>query len=222
MNRIRSSPPWSLLIFAFFVFIAVLAMAFIYQDTLKETVLVFILYLIWVGDLAILSFDQRCIWQMALVIALILTIAFSRRKTEKSISSPPGNVHRRSSFPDRIRFWRTQVRIGSSAGFARRSRPSELSGLVIKALAYRENTDFKEIKEQLRSHEIQAPQEVRYILGIDDLQRATEQQPGNLVRIRKKFNLMRGKVLDPAYSPDPRFDKVAAYLESLLEAEHDI
>jgi hypothetical protein len=142
MNKIRSSPPWSLLIFAFVIFIAAVAMAFIYQDTLRETVLVFILYVIWVGDLAIQSFDQRCIWQMALVITLILTIAFSRRKTEKSISNPPGNVHRHSSFPGRIRFWRTQVRIGSSAGFARRSRPSELSGLVIKALAYRENKDF--------------------------------------------------------------------------------
>ena len=71
MNKIRSSLPWPQLIFAFVVFIAMLVLAFSYQGTLRETVLVSILYVLWLGDLAIQSIDQRCIWQLALVNTLV-------------------------------------------------------------------------------------------------------------------------------------------------------
>jgi hypothetical protein len=222
MNKIRSSLPWPQLIIAFVVFIAILVLAFRYQDTLKETVLVSILYVLWVGDLAIQSFDQRCIWQMALVISLVLTIIFSLRKIEKSISNPLTTVQRGSLVPSRIRFWRIQVRVGSSAVYERSSRPSDLRGLVIKSLAYRENRDIKEIKQLLRSKKLQAPPEVRYILGMDDLKRGADNRPGILRRIKQKFSLMRAKVSDPPYSPDPRFDQVADFLESLLEDDYDI
>ena len=222
MKKIRSSLPWPQLISAFVVFIAILVLAFNYQDTLKETVLVSILYVLWVGDLAIQSFDQRCIWQMALVISLVLTIIFSLRKIEKSISNPLTPVQRGSLVPSRIRFWRIQVRVGSSAVYAHSSRPSDLRGLVIKVLAYRENTNIKEIIKLLRSKKLLAPPEVRYILGMDDLKRGAEYRLGILRRIQQKFSLMRANVFDPPNSPDPSLDQVAEYLESLLEDDYDI
>jgi hypothetical protein len=221
MNKIRSSLPWPQLIFAFVVFIAMLVLAFSYQGTLRETVLVSILYVLWLGDLAIQSIDQRCIWQLALVITLVLTITFFFRKIEKSISNSLTTVKRGSLVPSRIRFWRIQVRVGSSAVYARSSRPSDLSGLVIKALAYHENMDIKEVIKLLRSQKLQVPPEVRNILGMDDLKREAEYRLGILRRIQQKFRLMRANVLDPTFSPDPRLDKVAEYLESLLEDEHD-
>ena len=223
MNKIRSSLPWSQLIFAFVVFIAVLVLlTFIYQDTLRETVLVSILYVLWVGDLAIQSFDQRCIWLLALVITLVLTITFSRRKTEKPIADSQTTLRRRSFVPGRIDYWRSQVWLGSSAVYMRSYHRSDLRRLVIKALAYRENKDSEEIRELLRSEKLQVPPEVRYILGMDDLVRGAEYRLGILHRIQQRFNWIHANFLAPTFSPDPRLDKVAAYLESFVEDDHDV
>ena len=67
-----------------------------------------------------------------------------------------------------------------------------------KALAYRENKDSEEIRELLRSEKLQVPPEVRYILGMDDLQRGAEYRLGILHRIQQRFNWIRGKFLSPS------------------------
>jgi len=222
MNKIRSTFPWPQLMFTFVVFIALLVLAFSYQDTLRETVLVSILYVIWVGDLVIQSFHQRCIWLLAIVITLVLSIVFSLRKIGKSITNPQKTASHRSFVRGRIRFWRTEVRAGSSAVYERSSRPSNLRGLVIKTLAYSENVDIKEIKKQLRSNKIHCPPEVRYLLGVDDLKRGAKNRLGIIQRIQQKFSFVRANVIDPTFSPDPRLDKIAEYLESFFKDEHDI
>lgn len=222
MNKTRSLLHWPQLVFVFVVFSVMLILALFFQDTLRETVLVSILYLIWVGKLAIQSFDQRCIWQLAIVITLVLTLIFSLRKFGKSILNFEVTERRDSVNYSRIQFWRSEIRVAGSAVFARRSRPSNLRRLVITGLAYRDHMDIKEINKQLRSRKLQVPPELRSILGVDDAQERAEQRPGILSLIRQKFNGLRRNSFDPELLPDPRLDEVASYLESLMEDYHDI
>ena len=221
MNKIRQSLPWLPFIIAFVVFIAVLGLAVLYQDQLKDAVLVPMLYLLWVGDLVFKSFDQRCIWLLALVIALALSLSFSRRTKE------PVEDHRKSTSNHyltggRIRFWRGQIRVGSSAVYASGYRRSELRRLVIKTLAYREGVSNEEIKEQLHSGGLNVPPEVSYILGLDDTQDSSDQPVDLMKRIEGWFGQIKLRFGVSEFSPDPRIEKIAEYLEKLMEVDNDV
>ena len=116
------------------VFLTAVVFALRFQNRLKEIVLVPLLYLLWVGKLALRSFDQRCLWLLALIITLALSLSFSRRK-ERPFEIKPTRRLRHTPAAGRIQFWRAQIRVNSSAVYAQNYRRSELRRLAIKALA---------------------------------------------------------------------------------------
>ena len=220
MNKIRQSLPWLQFMVAFVVFIAVLGLAILYQDQLKEVVLVPMLYVLWAGELVFKSFDQQCIWLLALVIALVLSLSFSGRTKEPVEDHRMSRTHHFLA-AGRIRFWRGQIRVGSSAVYASGYRRSELRRLVIKTLAYREGVSSEEIKEQLRSGGLSVPPEVSYILGLDDTRDSPDQPVALMKRIEEWFDQTIVRFRASAFSPDPRLEKVAEYLESFMEVDND-
>ena len=221
MSKIRRPLLWLSLLMAFVVFIVVVGLAIRYQEPIKGVVLVPLLYIVWVADLVLKSFDQRCIWVMALVTAVSLSLAFSRRTQEFSEN------YRRSApqrFLDsgRIRYWRRQIRIGSSALYTIGFHRSELRRLVIETLAYREGLSGEEIKEQLDAGELNVPPEVSYILGLDDLQENPDKPLGFMKRIARWFDEIIGHFGGSHFLPNPRLVKIAEYLESLMEVDNDV
>lgn len=220
MNKIKSSNPSSQLIFALVVFMAVMILGFIFQDVLKETVLVYIQYALWVGELTIKGFDQRCIWMMTLVITLFLTLKFSRHKRMEPIDEPTEIPEERSPETRRIHFWRQRVRVMRTT-VERDYYLSELIWLVVKTLMYHEKKNLDEIKECIRSGELLVPSEVHDLLGLNELQNESNQRVGITDRIRRWFQSLREGSKATTYLSEPNLEKVAAYLESLLEAEHD-
>ena len=166
MNRLRPSISWLPILFAGIVFLTIFVLAFIYQDLLKEMVLVPLLYLFWLGNLILKSFDQRCVWLLALIITLLVSLSLSRPKQKKQKANL-NLTQRRDLSAGRIQFWRGQIRVGSSSVYARTYRRSELRQLTFKVLAYQENCSIGEIRARLRSGHLQVPAEVRYVLGIE-------------------------------------------------------
>jgi hypothetical protein len=220
MNKDRRSLLWLQILTALLVFLVVVGLALRYQDSLKEIILIPLLYVVWITELVLKSFDQRCIWLMALVVAVSLSLAFSRR------SRAPLDIYQRSvpqSFPDsgRIRYWRRQIRIGSSALYTSGFHRSELSRLVIEALAYREGVSTEDIKEQLNVGAITVPAEVRTVLGLDDIQDHPDKPSGFMKRTARWFSQFFRQLFAPKFSPNPRLEKVVAYLESLMEVDDD-
>jgi hypothetical protein len=221
MNEDRRRLLWLQLLTALLVFVVVVGLALRYQDSLKEIILVPLLYVLWVAELVLKSFDQRCIWLMALVVAVSLSLAFTYR------SRAPVDIYQRSvpqRFPDsgRIRYWRRQIRIGSSALYTSGFHRSELSRLVIETLAYREGVSTEEIKEQLNVGVITVPSEVRYILGLDEVEDHPDKPSGFVKRKTRWFNQFFSQLFAPKFSPNPRLEKVIAYLESLMEVDDDV
>ena len=221
MSRTRNSLPWLQFLVAFVVFIVVIGLAVRYQEPLKEAVLVPLLYILWVVDLVLKSFDQRCIWSLALVIALVASLVFSRRTQEFSEDYSRSKPQR---FLDsgRIRFWRRQIRISSSALSTSGFHRSELRRLVIEILVYREGLSDDEIKEQLFAGEIDVPPEVRFILGLDDPQDDPDKPPNFWKRVSRWINEIIGRFRTPNLIPNPRLERVAEYLENLMEVENDV
>jgi hypothetical protein len=220
MSKTQNSLPWLYFLVAFLVFMVVIGLAIRYQDPLKEAVLVPLLYIVWVVDLILKSFDQRCIWSLALVIALVLSLVFSRRTQEFS-EDYRRSVSQRFLDSGRIRFWRRQIRIGSSALYTSGFHRSELRRLVIETLAYREGLSDEEIKEQLYAGEIDLPSEIRYILGLDDSQDSPDKPLNFWKRIVRWFDEIIGRIVTPNFMPNPRLERVAEYLENLMEVDND-
>ena len=221
MNENRRRLLWPQLLAALLVFAVVVGLALYYQNSLKEIILIPLLYVLWVTELVLKSFDQRCIWVMALVVAVSLSLAFSYR-SRSPVDIYQRLVSQRFFESGRIRYWRRQIRIGSSALYTSGFHRSELSRLVIETLAYREGVSAEEIKEQLNVGVITVPSEVRYVLGLDELQEPPEKPPGLMKRTARGFNQFFRQLFAPKILPNPRLEKVVEYLESLMEVDDDI
>jgi hypothetical protein len=221
MKESRESSARSQLIYPIAVFIAVLVFGYIYRDILRDTALVFFLYMFWVGELAFQSLGQRNIWILALVITLVLTVRFSRQMIENPIAQPKTTLDSPPPDTRRISFWRKRVKVMRSTA-ERDYYLSDLYQLIIKSLAYDKQINPEDIKEQLRSGTLLLPSEVYDFLGVFDLQYGSDQQIGFIQKLQQRFHRIRGSFKSKSNLPDPGLEKVAAYLESLLEDGDDI
>jgi hypothetical protein len=98
---------------------------------------------------------------------------------------------------------------------------SDLHQLIIKSLSYDKQISPEDIKEQLRSGTLLLPSEVHNFLGVFDFQNGLDQQIGFFQKLQQWFHRIRGIFKSQTKLPDPDLEKVAAYLESLLEDGDD-
>jgi hypothetical protein len=218
MNRLRKSTPGIPILLAGLVFVTFLVLAIVFQETLKEVVLVPLLYLLWLGNFILKSFDQRCIWLLALIITVLTSLSISRpkQKTQKTNLASP---KRRDLSAGRIQFWQGQIRVSSSTVYTRTYRRSELRQLTFKVLAYQENCSIEEVRARLRTGQLQVPTEVRYVLGLEIPEDDQTPKQNFFERLSDKFDQYLEKFFSPGFSPDPRLVKTAEYLENRMEKE---
>jgi len=198
----------------------VLGLAFVFRDQITEIVLIPILYILWVVDVALQMFGQRCIWVAALMIALLLSLFISRRN-ERPVKELDRTVYSRGPAEGRINFWRRRVRVNTRAINAVSYRRSEMYHLVIRALAYHENSNAQEIEEQLQTGEIRVPPEVSSILGLDDRSVEARHKVNLLDAIKLRLKWIIERFVSPKYLPDYKIEQIAEYLESLMEVDYD-
>ncbi|MFN2151124.1 MAG: hypothetical protein ACK2T5_05965 [Anaerolineales bacterium] len=220
MNRPGQSLLWQRILLAAIIFIAVLGLAFVFRDQITEIILIPILYILWVVDVALQMFGQRCIWFAALMIALLLSLFFSRRN-ERPVKELDRTVYSRGPAEGRINFWRRRVRVNTRAINAVSYRRSEMYHLVIRALAYHENSNAQEIEERLQAGEIHVPPGVSSILGLDDRSVEARHQVHLLEAIKLRLRWMMARFFSPKYLPDSKIEQIAEYLESLMEVDYD-
>jgi hypothetical protein len=220
MNRPGQSLLWQRILLAAIIFIAVLGLAFVFRDQITEIILIPILYILWVVDMALQMFGQRCIWFAALMIALLLSLFFSRRN-ERPVKELDRTVYSRGPAEGRINFWRRRVRVNTRAINAVSYRRSEMYHLVIRALAYHENSNAQEIEERLQAGEIHVPPGVSSILGLDDRSVEARHQVHLLEAIKLRLRWMMARFFSPKYLPDSKIEQIAEYLESLMEVDYD-
>jgi hypothetical protein len=220
MNKTRQQLPRWQVISTIVVFFAALGLAYFYRQQVIQIALVPILYLAWVIDLALQIFGQRCIWITALIITLVLSLRVFQRR-EKPIKGLDHTVYERGPAVGRIQFWRQRVRVNSNAIYAVSYRRPAMRQLIIQALAYRENSNTQEIEKKLRSGEMNLPAEVSSILGLDNQPVKSRSSIGLIEFIKLRLDWIKGRFIKPKYIPDPQIEKVADYLENLMEVDDD-
>jgi hypothetical protein len=220
MNKIRQASLRLQFFFTFVVFLAVLGLAYLYRQQIVEIVLVPILYLLWVVNVALQIFGQRCIWTAALIIALLLSLRFFQQK-EKPIKGLDRTVYSRGPAVGRIQFWRRRVRVNTNAIFAASYRRPAMRQLIIRALAYRENSNVQEIEKKLRSGQMNIPAEISNILGLEDQSVESRGSIGLIEFIKLRIGWITERFITPKFVPDPQIEKVANYLENLMEVDND-
>jgi hypothetical protein len=220
MNENKQSLPWWQFLLIFVVFWVALGMSFIYRQQIAENVLVPILYLLWMTELALRILGQQCIWTLAILTTLILSIIFFRQKEKPTDGSDRTVYHRRLAV-GRIQFWRRRVRVKSNAFNGVSYRRSEMRQLILQALAYRYSRDTPEIEIKLRSGQLSVPAEVSAILGLDD-QPIELRKSINLIELVKlRIDWITERFTHSKFIPDPQIEKVADYLENLMEVDND-
>jgi hypothetical protein len=92
--------------------------------------------------------------------------------------------------------------------------------LILQALAYCENSDKQEIEIKLRSGQLSVPAEVSTILGLDD-QPIELHKSFHLVEfIKRRKDWITERFTHSKHIPDPQIEKVADYLENLMEVDN--
>jgi hypothetical protein len=175
---------------------------------------------LFVIDLALRIFGQKCIWTLALIIAVVLSLIFSR-SNEKPIKSLDRTVYGRGPAVGRILFWRRRIRINSNAIYAVSYRRPAIRQLIIQTLAYRENSNTQEIENKLRSGQLSVPAELNSILGLDDHSVDSRTSIRVIEFIQFRIDWLKDRFIAPKYVPDPQIEKVADYLENLMEVDND-
>lgn len=209
------------LVIALVVFLAVLAMGYLFRGVLQETVLVAVEYTFWLGDYFVKLFGQNTLWMLVLVVALGLAIQLSR----VLFSLPEGRRERINAIkaPDigRIAYWQQPVywyrKVSNGGNYFLLAFPK----LVIDTLAYHERKDPDVVREAVLNGDLKVPEEVRRIVSMEAHSPGPEQEPRPFNGIRKLSQKLLGRTEQPVSDSDTRLEIVAAYLEELLEDENE-
>ena len=197
------------------VFALALVAALFFQDTVREVVVVPILYLVWFLGLLIRSFDQGCLWTVALIAALVLGVATIRRQPFERDMVPPPQA--RVAPTGRIQYWRNQVAASRASPIAQDSFRTEMRRLITELWAHRHHQTVDDVRRQLRQDQLPLPDVVRSMLGLSRL--AGPKRAPWWKRIGRWFT---SRLKRPGAAPsNPELDGTLDYLEDLMEVVND-
>jgi hypothetical protein len=222
MNNQSESNLKSQLIISLLVFIGVIVLGVIFRKALQTTVVVSIQYVVWLGDFFIKVIGQQYLWLLILILTLGLSFDFSRLLKSSSNDHRPGLDGIEVPESGRIDFWRYRIFRYRKVSDGSNYFLLEFPRLIIDTLAFHERKEPDQIKEEIILDDIEVPVEVRNFITLDDLPTVLEEEPGAFQGIRNLIQQIQGEPIKPVPDSDVRLEKVAAYLEDLLEDENDI
>jgi len=222
MNKQSDSNLKPQLIISLIVFIGVIVLGVIFRKALQTTVVISIQYVLWLGDFFIKVVGQQYLWLLILILTLGLSFDFSRL-----LKSPTNNPHmslNNIEVPEsgRIDFWRYRIYRYRKVSDGNNYFLLEFPRLIIDTLAFHERKEPEQIKEEIILDHIEVPVEVRNIITLDDLPAGLDEETGAFHGIRNLIQQIQGETIKSVPDSDARLEKVAAYLEDLLEDENDI
>ncbi len=195
-----------------------LALAYIFRETIRQVVLMPILYLLWVINILYQTLGQQILWIFMLV--LLLWLVLRNLRPDRTEVYLPSQEARIDSGRGRVSFWAWQVRMIGNEAYSKNFSMEELRRLILTVLAFQEQISLKQVERRLESGELVVPPEVQAVLETG-VQPETFQAPALRVRIRR---LLRRLIHQPdnrkSITLTPEVERVIQYLEERLEVSH--
>ena len=217
-NQSRLKPQ---IIIPIIVFAVVSILGFVFQNSLENTVGVFVEYVLYVANIVIKNIDQKYLWLQIVILALALAGWYSGVFTS-SVPKKRGNAPD-TNIPEtgRIDYWRYRVYMYRSVRSGGIYFLLDFPKLIVETLAFQRRSEPDLIKEGILSGEIEVPPEVYRVVAMDDLPAKTVEERKAFQEVRSLIKGIQGRPEVPALESDARLQKVATYLEELLEDEND-
>jgi signal transduction histidine kinase len=140
------------------------ALALLFQDVLREFIVVPILYAYWFARLYVESVPQSFLWAFFLAAAVLLVArsfwsqSIKPRRTRREIPLKP---------PGKIEAWVERIRLARHSEYFRARLARRLADLLLQTLAYRTRLSAEEVRQQLHQQlqmSNQIPQEIQTYL----------------------------------------------------------
>jgi hypothetical protein len=194
-----------------------LLLAIIFRDFIRENVLIPILYLFWYVGLFLKSLGEICLWPLALIILIGISVFILRKnkklmQTDRGYSEAPGQVEE-----GRVAFWMKYIR-RQSMGIESLSFTSfRMKELILSVLAYQENLTTDELESEMGQGRVVVPKELQNLVQLSE--HAIEPMTRSAYvknKVLRWFRSRSNKSVD-----NPEINKLVQYLEAQLEIEHD-
>jgi hypothetical protein len=201
------------------VLVASLVLAIIYRDFIRDNVLIPILYLFWYIRLFLSSLGEVCLWPIALLIMVFISL-FVLRKRKNSLFEDRRYSEAHDHVEEgRVAFWMKYIRRQSlgaeNLGFA----SFRMKELVLSVLAYQENLTNAELEAEIGQGQVQIPEDLRNILQWADQTSKPMTKPASLKS--KYLRWFQSRTNSNQSYANPEIYKLVRYLEAQLEIDHD-
>lgn len=131
-------------------------LALVLRDFMRESVVVPLLYGLWIARLYIESLPQTLFWALLIIAALVIAggSLIGRRKPRAKARAIEGEPK------GRVTQWALRIRLGTQGDYFRARLARRLGQLALATLAHRQHRPMEEIREMIESGELDGPKEI--------------------------------------------------------------
>ena len=148
------------LLFLGLVLLVAIPLALVLRDVVRQVLVVPLLYLLWLGSLLFHAVPQVFFWALLLAITLFLAVRSLTRR-----GRPPRETRdEKPGYPGQVQVWTQRVYLMERGDYSGWYVAQRLRRLILEVLAHHERLSIEQIKQHLKTGELDASPQVRACL----------------------------------------------------------
>lgn len=192
------------------VLLLAIPLTLLFWNVARDVIVLPFLYILWIGRLVFRAIPQLFLWLSFLAIALFFIIKSLTKRPK-----PAPKIHGRAPpNPGRVAVWARRIYMMERGSFSNWYFAQHLHRLILNVLAHRERVEARQIKQYLKTGELDAPPEIRAYL--EAALARTFPNSSFWSRLRRRLRLGTRTPL-----PDLDLENVIQFLEEQLKIESD-
>ncbi len=200
------------------VILAFSLLTLIYWSFVRDTIIIPIYYVIWVGDLALKSVPQGAYLAVLILISLMIGVNTLLSMRVRRSTRGVGEIHTPND--SRYTYWKKLCSNLYSSPFAQDSFAWESRKLILSIFAYQNGIEIPEVEAMIRNNVLSVPAVIKKLIEEKKIRNFIDNpQPSENIIFRLRRWLF--PVEDPQKkSIDDAVAEIVAYIEHLLEIDH--
>jgi ABC-type multidrug transport system fused ATPase/permease subunit len=190
----------------------------LYWSFVRDTFIVPIYYVIWVGDLALKSVPQQAYLAFLILISLFIGVntllSMRVRRFTRGVERIP------TQNESRYNYWRKLCSNLYSSPFAQDTFAWEARKLILSIFAYQNGIESAQIEAMIRNDVLSVPEPIRKLIEekkIQDFNPAPKPTENIVIRLQRWLFPVEASQKLPI---DDAVTEIVAYIEYLLEVDH--